>query len=578
MFLPTTWDEVRALGWDQLDVILVTGDAYVDSPFIGVSVIGKVLLKAGYRVGIIAQPDIHSAGDITRLGEPALFWGVTGGCIDSLVANYTATLKRRRTDDMTPGGRNNRRPDRAVIVYANLIRRYFKGTRPIVLGGLEASLRRIAHYDYWSDRVRRSILFDAKADALVYGMGERTVLELAARLKEHPGRLDVDTLADVRGLCFISPEKPSQALELPAFADVVSDPQAFIQMFHTFYQHSDALTAQMLCQRHDTRYLVQTPPALPLSQSELDEVYELDYEREVHPYYGCQGDVRALETIRFAITTHRGCYGECNFCSIAVHQGRTVTWRSEESILREAEQLTRHPKFRGVILDVGGPTANMYAIECAKKRLHGSCRERRCLYPEVCPRLQPDHGHQIALLRKLREVPGVKRVFVASGIRHDLVLADMRNGRRYLEELVRHHISGQLKIAPEHSEEHVLRRMGKPGRRMLLQFRDWFNALVQESGKKQFLTYYLIAAHPGCTAEDMRRLSRFVRRELHLRPEQVQVFTPLPSTYSSVMYYTERDPFTGEPLFVEKDQRRRAAQKAIVVGGEERRTKAPRKC
>jgi uncharacterized radical SAM protein YgiQ len=559
MFLPTTPQELHNLGWPRLDVILVTGDSYVDSPFIGVSVIGKVLLKAGYRVGIIAQPDVHSDADIGRLGEPALFWGVTGGSIDSMVANYTATKKRKRSDDLTPGGKNDRRPDRAAIVYTNLIRRFFKHTRPIVLGGVEASLRRIAHYDFWSDRIRRSILFDAKADILVYGMAEKTVVALADRLRAGG---DVE---DIRGICYASQEKKAGYVELPSYEQVVEDKHAFIDMFHAFYRNNDPVTASGLCQKQDTRYLIQNPPAPYLTQDELDEVHEMDFEREHHPFYERMGSVRALETIKFSITTHRGCYGECNFCSIAVHQGRTVRWRSERSILAEAERLTQYPDFKGTIQDVGGPTANMYGFECQKKLARGSCEDKRCLYPEICPQLGVDHSKQIALLKKLRQVPGVKNVFVASGIRHDLVLEDERQGRRYLQEVVAHHVSGQMKVAPEHTEDHVLRRMGKPGVQPLLAFKNLFYRSTRAAGKNQFLTYYLIAAHPGCTERDMRRLKRFASRRLKINPEQVQVFTPTPSTYSSLMYYTEMDPWTGKKIFVEKEPAKRERQKAIVV-------------
>ncbi len=558
MFIPTTRDECEALGWEKLDIVLVTGDSYVDSPFIGVSVIGQVLLKAGYRVGIIAQPDVQGA-DIVRLGEPTLFWGVTGGSIDSMVANYTATKKRKRKDDLTPGGQNDRRPDRAAIVYANLIRRQFKDTRPIVLGGVEASLRRIAHYDYWSDSVRRSILFDAKADVLVYGMAEKTVIGLAERLQA--GR----EISDLRGICYIAREKPAGAIELPSFEKVSQDKHAFIDMFHTFYRNNDPLTAKTLCQQQDTRYLVQNPPAFPLTQAELDEVYELDFERAQHPFYERLGPVRALETIRFSLTTHRGCYGECNFCSIAVHQGRTVHWRSEDSIVREARRLAQLPDFKGIIQDVGGPTANMYGFECEKKTAHGSCADKRCLTPEICPQMAVDHCKQIALLRRLREIKGVKRVFVASGIRYDLVLADGKQGVAYLREVVRHHTSGQMKVAPEHTQDHVLRWMGKPGRQILLQFRDLFARMTQAARKEQYLTYYLIAAHPGCTERDMRALKRFASRQLKINPRQVQIFTPTPSTYSSLMYYTETDPFTGEKLFVEKDLVGKERQKSILV-------------
>ena len=559
MFLPTTRQELDTLGWDKLDVILVTGDSYVDSPFIGVSVVGQVLLKAGYRVGIIAQPDIHSDADIGRLGEPELFWGVTGGSIDSMVANYTAMKKRKKSDDLTPGGRNDRRPNRAVIVYTNLIRRFFKPTRPIVLGGVEASLRRVAHYDFWSDRIRRSILFDAKADILVYGMAEKTIVALAERLVAGGG------IEDLRGICTISNEKREGYLELPSYEDVARDKRAFIDMFHTFYRNNDPLTAAGLCQRQDTRYLIQNPPAPYLTQEELDEMHGMDFERAQHPFYERQGKVRALETIKFSIATHRGCYGECNFCSIAVHQGRTVRWRSEPSILAEARRLTRYPDFKGYIQDVGGPTANMYGFECQKKLAHGSCEDRRCVYPDICPRLDVDHGRQIALLRKLRKIKGVKKVFVASGIRYDLLLGDEKHGRRYLRDVVAHHVSGQMKIAPEHTEDRVLRRMGKPGRDLLLAFIDLFYRLTRVAGKKQFLTYYLIAAHPGCTERDMRRLKRFASRTLKVSPEQVQIFTPTPSTYSSLMYYTEMDPFTMERIFVEKDPVKKERQKDIVV-------------
>ncbi len=560
MFIPTTRQELDQLGWQTLDVILVTGDSYVDSPFVGVAVVGQVLLKAGYRVGIIAQPDVHSEKDIGRLGEPELFWGVSGGCIDSMVANYTATKKRKRSDDLTPGGRNDRRPNRAVIAYANLIRRYFKETKPIVLGGVEASLRRIAHYDFWSNSVRRSILFDAKADVLVYGMAEKTVVELAERLRTEAG------IEDLRSICYISPEKRPGCIELLSYAEVARDKRAFAEMFHAFYRNNDPLTAQGLCQQQDTRYLIQNPPAPYLTQQELDQVYEMDFERAQHPFYERLGPVKALETIKFSITTHRGCYGECNFCSIAVHQGRTVRWRSADSVVRETRRLAAHPDFKGYIQDVGGPTANMYGFECQKKLTKGSCEDRRCVYPEICPQLNPDHSRQLSLLKRLRKVKGVKKVFVASGVRYDLLLADRKHGVAYLREVVRYHVSGQMKVAPEHTVDRVLRLMGKPGGKALLKFKELFYRLTKAARKKQFLTYYLIAAHPGCTEQDMRALKRFTSRELKINPEQVQVFTPTPSTYSSLMYHTETDPFSGERIFVEKETARKERQKEIVVG------------
>ncbi|MCD4738887.1 MAG: YgiQ family radical SAM protein, partial [Anaerolineae bacterium] len=413
MFLPTTRQEMLALEWEQLDVILVTGDAYIDSPFIGVAVIGHVLADVGYRVGIIAQPDIHGPDDITRLGEPALFWGVTAGSIDSMVANYTALKKPRRSDDYTPGGRNTRRPDRAVIVYTNLIRHYFKDTAPIVLGGIEASLRRVAHYDYWDDAIHRSVLLDAKADYLLYGMAEQSVLAFAdaMRFGDNPRRL--------RGLSYVADNPQKGYIELPAYTEVADtrNKHAFTAMFHTFYRNNDPRSAQGLSQRYGNRYLIQNPPAPYLTQAKLDNVYALDFEHEVHPYYKKQGAVRALETIKFAVSTHRGCYGECNFCAIAIHEGRTVCWRSPESIVAEARRLTQLPGFKGYIQDVSGPTANMYGFECPQKLRQGACPDRRCLSPQICPALPVDHSAQLELLRRLRALPSVKKVFVASGLR-----------------------------------------------------------------------------------------------------------------------------------------------------------------
>ncbi len=585
MFLPTTLDEAQALGWDALDVILVTGDSYIDSPFMGITVIGKLLVSAGYRVGVIAQPDINSPVDITRLGAPRLFWGVSAGSIDSMVSNYTALKKKRKSDDYTPGGLNTRRPDRATIIYTNLIRRYSKTglqnlaipaggqtldapksgdfgvrkTPPIVLGGIEASLRRMAHYDFWTDKIRGSVLFDAKADYLLYGMAEISVLELAAALR------DGTDPRQVRGLCYIGKEKREGYLELPSFETVSQDKDAFIEMFHLFYKNNDPISAKGLYQQHGDRYLVQNPPARHQTQAELDAVYALGFERAQHPYYERLGQVKALETIGFSISTHRGCYGECNFCAIAVHEGRTIRWRSQESLLAEAEQLTQHPGFKGYITDLGGPTANMYGFECDKKLTKGVCPKKRCIFPEVCPLLKPNHAPQTELLAKVRTLPGIKKVFVASGIRYDLILSDQRHGERYLHELVVHHVSGQLKVAPEHTDDRVLGHMGKPGSTALLEFKEKFDALSRAAGKAQFLTYYMIAAHPGCTEQDMARLKRFTSQKLKVNPEQVQIFTPTPSTYSSVMYYTETDPFTRQPIFVEKDLRRKLRQKEIVT-------------
>jgi uncharacterized radical SAM protein YgiQ len=560
MFLPTTRAELKNLKWDKLDVILVTGDAYIDSPFIGLSVIGRVLTNAGFRVGIIAQPDWQSEADICRLGEPELFWGISGGCMDSMVANYTATKKKRLSDDLTAGGRNNRRPDRAVVVYANLIRQYFKETNPLVLGGVEASLRRVAHYDFWSDSIRRSILFDARADVLVYGMAEKAILELAQKLRSG------QNIKDIRGICYISPSPPPDYIELLAYEKVVADKKSFNQMFNTFYKNNDPLTAQGLFQQHGPRYLVQNPPQPHLTTEELDNIYALDFARDVHPYYKAQGKVRAMETIKFSITSHRGCYGECNFCSIGLHEGRTIISRSEKSIIDEAQKLSALPDFKGYILDVGGSTANMYGIDCQTKQTHGACKNKRCLYPRVCTNLKADHSRQINLLKNLRKINGVKKVFVASGIRYDLLFSDKKCCTSYMQELVKHHVSGQLKVAPEHTAPGVLKLMGKPQAQSLINFKQIFEKMTKASGQKQFLTYYFIAAHPGCSEEGMRELKSFAGKELKTNPRQVQIFTPLPSTYSSLMYFTEIDPFSVRKIFVEKKTEKKQRQKDIVVG------------
>lgn len=559
MFIPTTREEMDRLGWSTLDVILVSGDTYIDSPYSGIAVIGKVLIQAGYRVGVIAQPNIIDSADISRLGEPSLFWGVSGGAVDSMVANYTATLRKRQSDDFTPGGVNNRRPDRAVIAYTNLIKRYYKSSRPIVLGGIEASLRRITHYDYWSDRLRAPILFDSKADYLIYGMGEKSIVELASSLKNSTDP------TQTRGVCYLSKTVPEGYLELPSFEEVNADQAAFARMFELFYHNNDPITARGLTQRKGDRYLVQNPPSLTPTQAEMDAIYALDYERSQHPYYENQGSVKALETIRFSIPTHRGCYGECNFCAIAVHEGRTVSSRSVNSILAEARKLAAHPEFKGIINDLSGPTANMYGIECTKKQKSGACEDKRCIFPEICPVLKIDHSLQIELLQKIRQIPGVKKVFVGSGIRYDLVTADRLHGSQYLKEIAQHHTSGQLKVAPEHSEPSVLKLMGKPPLRSLVQFREQFENLSRQAGKEQYLTYYLIAAYPGCNDRHMRELRAFATEKLHIHPEQVQIFTPTPSTYASLMYYTERDPFTGEKIFVEKDLYRKNRQKQLVI-------------
>lgn len=556
MFLPTTKDEARQKGWHQLDIILITGDTYIDSPNIGIAIIGNVLFQAGYKVGIIAQPIDE---EVTRLGEPSLFWGISAGSFDSMVANYTATNKRRNQDDLTPGGYNNKRPDRASIYYSNLIRRYFKATRPIILGGIEASTRRIAHYDYWDDKIRRSILFDSKADILVYGMAERTIIQLAEFISQGKD------YRDIRGICYISKSTKEDYQVLPSYEEVKDDKNAFIKMFRIFYKNCDPLTAKGLTQRHGDRYLIHNPPSIYLNQQEIDSIYELHYERDIHPYYKKEGSVRAMDTIKYSITSHRGCYGECNFCSISIHQGRTVISRSMDSLLKEAKYITSLKGFKGIINDVGGPTANMYAIECNKKLVSGICKDKSCLSPVICKNLNIDHINQILLLRKIKEIKGIKKIFISSGIRHDMILEDKRNGINFLDELVKYHISGQLKIAPEHIQDNILKLMRKPPKSYLLEFKKTFDLINQKYNKKQFLTYYFISAHPGCQLSDMYKLREFIKKELKIRPQQVQIFTPLPSTYSSLMYYTERDPFSGKSIFVEKKMKNKERQKEVIT-------------
>lgn len=559
MFLPTSKEELIKLGWKQCDVILVTGDAYIDSPFIGVAVVGRILEKQGYKVGIIGQPDITN-DDIMRLGEPKLYWGVSGGSIDSMVSNYTATKKFRNSDDYTPSGKNDKRPDRATLVYTNLIRKYFKNTVPILLGGIEASLRRVTHYDYWTNNLRKPILFDAKADYLIYGMGEIALKEFSASL------LDGKNPEDVRGVCYISKVPNNEYIQLPSHQECLDNKEKYIDLFDAFYQNNDPINAKGLCQPVDTRFLIQNPPNDYLNEQEMDEVASLPYTRELHPFHRPQGKVKCLETIKFSIQTHHGCWGECNFCAIGVHQGRTIRTRSETSILSEAKEFTRYKDFKGIISDVGGPTANMYGYECGKKLKKGTCEEIRCVdYDRLCKVMKVDHSRHLKLLKDIRQISGVKKAFVASGIRYDVITEDKKHGYEYLKELVNHHISGQMKVAPEHTSDRVLKLMGKPGKQSLVDFKKLYDKLNKEAGKNQFLTYYLIAAHPGCEEKDMHELKNFTTYELKMNPEQAQVFTPTPSTYSSVMYYTELDPVSRKKIFVEKDTLRKEKQKNIII-------------
>ncbi len=563
MFIPTTAEEMAERGWDSLEIVLVSGDTYIDSSYNGAAIIGHWLIDNGFRVGIICQPDTSSDADIMRLGKPELFWSVTAGCVDSMVANRTPTRKFRKEDDFTPGGANDRRPDRACIVYTNLIKKYSKGT-PIALGGIEASLRRIAHYDFWSDSVRRSLLLDSKADIITYGMAELSNLELAQCLR------DGKDWKNIKGLCFLSSDKPKGYLELPSYESVSADNDAgrreFVTMFRTFHDNCDPVTAKGLVQKHANRFLIQNPPQRNVRPEELDRIYSSDYENAVHPYYSKQGHVRAMETIGNSITTHRGCYGGCSFCAIAVHQGRTVISRSEDSIVAEAERMASSPGFDGIIHDVGGPTANMYGIECCKKATHGGCKDRECLYPSPCPSLGIDHRRQIALLKRISSIPNVRKVFVCSGIRYDMIVRDRVSGQEYLDNIVAEHTSGQMKIAPEHTSRRVLDLMRKPDSNVLLDFKDMFDESNEKSPRKQYLTYYLMAAHPGCYMNDMEELRDFMHREMGASPEQVQVFTPTPSTPSTMMYYAHRDMQDLKDVKAEHSIQMRQRQKEVLTG------------
>jgi uncharacterized radical SAM protein YgiQ len=563
-FLPTTPEELKQRGWDRLDIILVSGDSYIDSPYIGIAVIGRYLDSLGFKVGIIAQPDVKSDKDIKRLGEPLLFWGVSGGSVDSMVANYTASKKFRHNDDYTAGGVNNRRPDRAVLIYTNLIRQNFKSTVPIILGGIEASLRRVTHYDYWSNKLRKPILFDAKADILVYGMGENAIKELAFALKHN------QSYKEIRGICYIDKAPKDGYLTLASHATCLKEKEKYIDLFDDFYNNNDPISAKGLSQEVDGRYLIQNPPAHYLEEEQMDEISALPYTRELHPYHAKDGKVKCLETIKFSVMTHQGCWGECNFCAIGVHQGRTIRTRSEKSIIKEIEEFTTYKDFKGIVSDVGGASANMYGYECKKKLNHGTCEHQRCVDSKrICKSMKIDHSRLINLLRSIRKIRGVKKAFVASGIRYDLINADKNSGYTYLKELVKHHISGQMKVAPEHTSPKVLEAMNKPSKEELVKFKKLYDKLNAEEGKKQFLTYYLIAAHPASTLKDMEELKRFTRDELKMNPEQAQIFTPTPGTYSAVMYYTELDPKTRKPIFVEKDMHRKELQKRVVIEKEQ---------
>ena len=539
-----------------MDVILISGDAYVDHPSFAAALVGRVLWDAGYSVGIIAQPDIKRREDFLRLGRPRLFLGISSGNVDSMVNNLTPNLKRRSHDVYSPGGRLLR-PDRAAIVYANLAHSLFPRV-PVILGGIEASLRRFAHYDYWSDSVRQSILADAPADMIIYGMGERALGEVARRLEKGER---ISEIKDVAGTAvkeevarWKGRAKGEDELEIPGFAQVSADRHEYARAFAMHYQEQDPFHGRTVVQPHPKTVVIQNPPARPLGTEELDRIYELPYQRAAHPCY--REKIPALEPVRFSITSHRGCFGSCSFCALTHHQGRIVQSRSQESILREVKMLVGMKDFAGIISDVGGPTANMYSLSCPRWK-NGACPDKLC--SADCPSLNKDHSRQVELLRRIREVPGVKRVFISSGIRHDLIMAD---SSPYLEEICRHHVSGHLKIAPEHISRSVTECMNKPSREVLDSFRERFSAATRESGREQYLLPYLMSGHPGCTVGDMIELAQYLQ-EAHLYTEQVQDFTPTPMTVSTAMYYTGLDPFTLKPVHVPRG-REKKIQRAML--------------
>ena len=558
-FLPVTPKELKDLGIEQPDFVYVTGDAYVDHPSFGHAIIGRLLNAHGFSVAMIPQPDWKDPESIAIFGEPRLGFLVTAGNMDSMVNHYTAAKKRRSTDAYSPGGKGHLRPDRAAMVYCNLIRSKFKKT-PIIAGGIEASLRRMAHYDYWSDSLRRSLLMDCGADLISYGMGEHAIVEIAQALESG---IDVKDITFIRGTCYKTKNEDllGDAIRLPSYEEITGDPKKYAESFYIQYQNTDPFSGKCMAERYDTVYVVQNPPALPLTTQEMDDVYALPYTRRWHPMYDAEGGVPALQEVLFSLTSCRGCFGGCHFCALTFHQGRIIQSRSHESLLREAELMTKDPRFKGYIHDVGGPTANFRQPSCDKQMTRGVCKNRQCLAPKPCPGLKADHSDYVKLLRELRALPGVKKVFVRSGIRFDYVLCDPSDA--FLEELVRYHISGQLKVAPEHVSDKVLKLMGKPEHSVYERFRKEYRKKNREFGMDQYLVPYLMSSHPGCGMKEAVDLALFLR-ELGYMPEQVQDFYPTPSTISTCMYYTGVDPATMKKVYIPKDPHEKAMQRALI--------------
>ena len=560
-FLPISRADMKRRGWEQCDFVYVIGDAYVDHPTFGHAIISRVLEDAGYKVGIISQPDWKDPESILALGEPRLAFLVTGGNMDSMVNHYSVSKHRRKTDAFTPGGVIGRRPDHAAVVYCNLIRRTFP-RKPIIVGGIEASLRRLAHYDYWSDSLKRSLLLDAQADLLLYGMGEKSILEAAEALDSG---LDISDITYIRGSVYKARDLESvyDALTLPSYEALCADRRTYAESFYTQYRNTDPFIAKRLVEPYEKErcYVVQNPPQEPLTTPEMDHVYALPYMRRYHPSYEKAGGVPAIEEVKFSLTSNRGCFGGCSFCALTFHQGRIVQTRSHEAILEEAKQVIADPDFKGYIHDVGGPTANFRHPSCRKQLTKGVCPDRQCLFPTPCKNLQVDHRDYLELLRKLRALPGVKKVFIRSGIRFDYLLCDKDD--TFLREMVKHHISGQLKVAPEHVADPVLKMMGKPSNAVYQKFITKYQRLNEKLGLKQFVVPYLMSSHPGSTLKEAVTLAEHLR-DLGYMPEQVQDFYPTPSTISTVMYYTGLDPRTMESVYVPTNPHEKAMQRALI--------------
>lgn len=557
-FLVTERADMEARGWAELDFVLISGDAYVDHPSFAPAVIGRYLESKGYRVGIIAQPDWNDVNAFKKLGKPRLASLVTAGNLDSMLNKFTAAKKIRREDDYSPGGEAGHRPDRATLVYSNRMKEAFREV-PLIIGGIEASLRRFGHYDYWSDTVRRSILVDSKADVLIYGMGELQIIELAEALDQN--RFE-ESLPNIRGICYMSKEIPSiECVECPSFEEIKADKMAFADAFRIQYDEQDPFYGRPIVQKHGDRYVVQNVPALPLTQEQMDAAYDLPYTRKWHPSYDDKGGVPALSEVQFSLVSQRGCFGSCSFCAITNHQGRIIQNRSHQSLIDEAKLMINMDGFKGYIHDVGGPTANFRHLACDKQAVFGACKGRTCTAPEPCENLNTNHDDYIALLRKLRKLKGVKKVFVRSGLRYDYVLAD--NNKAFVKELCQYHVSGQLKVAPEHVSKRVTTMMGKAGKEEFLTFKKWFEEANRELGKKQYLVPYFMSSHPGCTLEDAIELAEFLRDQ-HMYPEQVQDFIPTPGSLSTCMYYTGINPLDGKPVYVAKKGRDKAKQRALM--------------